>query len=67
MATTSLVRTLRSTFASGVGTCCGSGVSRTSCFDLSGCNADVGLEAPDHWGIFEVVESGKSGPQVSLR
>jgi hypothetical protein len=53
LATTSLARTLRS--ASGVGTCCGSAVSGTSFFDLSGCNADVGLEAPDHWRIFEVI------------
>jgi hypothetical protein len=51
--TTSLVRTLRS--ASRVRTCRGSAVSRTSFFDLSGCNADVGLEVPDHWGIFEVI------------
>jgi hypothetical protein len=63
--TTSLVRTLRST--PGLRTCRGSTVSRTSFFDLSGCNADVGLEVPDHWGIFEVIESGKSGTQVSLR
>jgi hypothetical protein len=53
LATTSLVRTLRS--ASGVRTCCGSAVSRTSCFGLSGCNAYVGLEVPDHWRIFEVI------------
>jgi hypothetical protein len=53
LSTTSLARTLRS--ASGVGTCCGSAVSGTSFFDLSGWNADVGLEAPDHWGIFEVI------------
>jgi hypothetical protein len=46
LATTLLVRTLQS--ASGVGTCYGSAVSRTSFFDLSGCNADIGLEAPDH-------------------
>jgi hypothetical protein len=55
LASTSLARTLRSTFASGVGTCCGYAVSRTSFFNLSGCNADVGLEAPDHRRIFEVV------------
>jgi hypothetical protein len=48
-----LARTLRS--ASGVGTCCGSAISKTSFFDLSGCNADVGLEASDHWGVFEVI------------
>jgi hypothetical protein len=53
LATTSLARTLRS--ASGVGTCCRSAVSGTSFFDLGGCNADVGLEAPDHWRIFEVI------------
>jgi hypothetical protein len=46
---------LRSASASGVGTCCRSAVSRTSFFDLSGCNTDIGLEAPDHWGIFEVI------------
>jgi hypothetical protein len=50
LATTSLARALRST--SGVGTCCRSAVSRTSFFDLSGCDADVGLEASNHWGIF---------------
>jgi hypothetical protein len=60
-----LARTLRS--ASGVRTCRRSTVSRTSFFDLSSCNADVGLEAPDHWGIFEVIESGKSGAKISLR
>jgi hypothetical protein len=53
LATTSLARTLRST--SGVGTCWRSAVSGTSFFDLSGCNTDVGLEAPDHWRIFEVI------------
>jgi hypothetical protein len=52
LATTSLARTLRSTF--GVGTCCGSAVSRTSFFDLSSDDADIGLETPDHWRIFEV-------------
>jgi hypothetical protein len=51
--TTSLVRMLGS--ASGVRTCLRSAVSRTSLFDLSGCNANVGLEVPDHWGIFEVI------------
>jgi hypothetical protein len=65
LATTSLVRALR--YASGVGTCCGSAVSRTTFFDLSSCDADVGLEASDHWGIFEVIQSGKSGSQVRLR
>jgi hypothetical protein len=53
LAMTLLARTLRS--ASGVGTCCGFAVSGTSFFDLSGCNADVSLEAPDHWGIFELI------------
>jgi hypothetical protein len=53
LATTLLARTLRS--ASGVGTCCGSAVSGTSFLDLSSCNTDVGLEAPDHWRIFKVV------------
>jgi hypothetical protein len=53
LATTSLARTLRS--ASGVGTCCGSPVSRTSFFDLSNGDADVSLETPDHWRIFEVI------------
>jgi hypothetical protein len=53
LAMTSLVRTLRS--ASGVGTCCGSAVSRTSFFDLSSGDADVSLETPDHWRIFEVI------------
>jgi hypothetical protein len=53
LATTSLARTLRSAF--GVGTCCGSAVSRTSFFDLSSCDADIGLEMSDHWGIFEVI------------
>jgi hypothetical protein len=53
LATTSLARTHRS--ASGLGTSCGSAVSKTSFFDLSDCNADVGLEAPDHWEIFEVI------------
>jgi hypothetical protein len=50
---TSLARTLRSTL--GVGTCCGSAVSRTSFFDLSGGDANVGLETSDHWRIFEVI------------
>jgi hypothetical protein len=52
LASTSLSRTLRS--ASGIETCRGS-VSRASFFDLSGCNTDIGLEAPDCWRIFEVV------------
>jgi hypothetical protein len=25
------------------------------------------LEASDHWGIFEVIQSNKSGSQVGLR
>jgi hypothetical protein len=50
---TSLARTLRS--ASRVRTCCGSAVSRTSFFDLSSSDANVGLEMPDHWRIFEVI------------
>jgi hypothetical protein len=41
-----LARTLRST--SGVRTCCGSTVSGTSFFGLSGGNANVGLETSDH-------------------
>jgi hypothetical protein len=49
----SLTQVLRS--ASGVGTCCRSTISRTSIFDLSSCDVDVGLEASDHWGIFEVI------------
>jgi hypothetical protein len=53
LATTSLERTLRS--ASRVGTYCGSVVSRTPFFNLSSCDADVGLEASDHWEIFEVI------------
>jgi hypothetical protein len=28
---------------------------------------DVGLETPDHWGIFEVIQSRKSGSQVGLQ
>jgi hypothetical protein len=64
LTTTSLAWTLRST--SGVRTCCRSAVSRTSFFDLSSGDADVGLETPDHWGIFEVIQSSKSGSQVGL-
>jgi hypothetical protein len=59
LATTSLARTLQS--ASRVGTCCGSAVSRTFVFNLSSCDVDVSLEASDHWVIFEVIQSGKSG------
>jgi hypothetical protein len=50
---TSLARKLRS--ASGIETCRRSTVSGTSFIDLSSCNTDVGLEAPDHWRIFKVV------------
>jgi hypothetical protein len=64
LATTSLVRAHRS--ASRVGTYCGSAISRTSFFDPSSYDADVVLEASDHWGIFEVILSGKSGSQVGL-
>jgi hypothetical protein len=53
LAMTSLARTLRS--ASGIGTCCSSTVSGASFLDLSSCNTDVGLEAPDRWRIFKVV------------
>jgi hypothetical protein len=53
LATTSLSRALR--FASGIGARRRSTVSRTSFFDLSSCNTDIGLEAPDHWRIFKVV------------
>jgi hypothetical protein len=53
LATTSLVRTLRS--ATGVGTCCRSAVSRTTFFDQSSGDADVSLETLDHWRIFEVI------------
>jgi hypothetical protein len=62
LATMSLTRVLRS--ASGVGTCCGSTISRTSFFNLSSCNANVGLEASDHWGIFEVIQSSKSSSKL---
>jgi hypothetical protein len=60
----SLSRTLRST--PGIRTCYGSAVSRTSFFDLSSGDADVGLETSDHWRIFEVIQSGKSSSQVGL-
>jgi hypothetical protein len=53
LASTSLSRTLRS--APGIGTCRRSAVSRSSFFDLSSCNTDISLEAPDCWRIFEVV------------
>jgi hypothetical protein len=45
LVTTSLSRTLR--YTPGVGTCCGSAVSRTSFFDLSSYYADVALETSD--------------------
>jgi hypothetical protein len=64
LATTSLARTLRST--SGVRTCCRSAVSRTSFFDLSSGDTNVGLKTLDHWRIFEVIQSSKSGSQVGL-
>jgi hypothetical protein len=53
LAATSLSRALRS--ASGIGTCRRSTVSRASFFDLSSCNTDIGLEAPDRWGISKMV------------
>jgi hypothetical protein len=53
LATMSLARTLGS--ASGIGSCHISTVSRVSFFDLSSCNTDIGLEAPDRWRIFKVV------------
>jgi hypothetical protein len=53
LSTASLARTLRS--FSGIGTCCRSTVSRASFLDLSSCNTDIGLEAPDRWRIFKVV------------
>jgi hypothetical protein len=53
LATTSLARTLRPT--SRIGTCRRSAVSGASFLDLSSCNTDVGLEAPDRWRIFKVV------------
>jgi hypothetical protein len=52
LATTSLARTFQST--PGVGTCCGSTVSGTSFFDLSGDDTDIGLKTSDRWRIFEV-------------
>jgi hypothetical protein len=53
LATTSLARMLRS--SSRIGTCYRSTVSGTSFLDLSSCNTDIGLEAPDRWRIFKVV------------
>jgi hypothetical protein len=64
-ATGSLSRSLRS--ASRIGTCRGSAVSRASFFDLSGCNTDIGLKAPDCWRIFEVAQDSESSSQVGLR
>jgi hypothetical protein len=65
LATTSLAKTLQST--SRVRTCCRSAVSRTSFFDLSSGDANVGLKTSDYWRIFEVIQSSKSGSQVGLR
>jgi hypothetical protein len=48
-----LVGTFRST--PGVGTCCGSTVSRTSLFDLGGGDTNVGVKMSDRRRIFEVV------------
>jgi hypothetical protein len=53
LAMTSLLRVLRST--SGIRDRRRSAVSRTSFLDLSSCNTDIGLEAPDRWGIFKMV------------
>jgi hypothetical protein len=53
LAATSLARTFRSTV--GVGTFCGSAVPRTSFFDLSGDDADVGLKTSYRRRIFKVV------------
>jgi hypothetical protein len=48
-----LARTFQST--PGVGTCCGSTVSKTSFFDMCIDNANVGLVTSDCWRIFEVI------------
>jgi hypothetical protein len=53
LATTSLARTIRST--SRVRTGCRSAVSRTSFFNLSSGDANIGLKTSDHWRIFEVI------------
>jgi hypothetical protein len=53
LAMMSLARTLRS--APGIGTYCGSVVSRTSFFDLCSGDVNVGLETSDRWRIFEVI------------
>jgi hypothetical protein len=53
LAVTSLERTFRSTL--GVGTCCGSAVSRTSLFDLCSGDTNVGLKTSYRRRIFEVV------------
>jgi hypothetical protein len=53
LATTSLSGALRSAF--GIGARRKSAVSKTSFFDLSSCNTNIGLEAPDRWRIFKVV------------
>jgi hypothetical protein len=39
----------------GAGTCCGSTVSRTSFFNLSGGDTDVSLKTSYRWRIFKVV------------
>jgi hypothetical protein len=53
LATTSLSGALRS--ASAIGARRRSAVSRTSFFDLSSCNTNIGLEALYRWRIFKVV------------
>jgi hypothetical protein len=49
----SVAWTLRS--APRVGACCGYAVSRTSFFDLSSGDANVGLVTSDRWRIIEVI------------
>jgi hypothetical protein len=53
LATASLARMFRS--ASGIGTCRGSTISRTSFFNLGSGDADVSLKTSYRWRIFEVV------------
>jgi hypothetical protein len=53
LAATSLARTFQST--PGVDSCWGSTVSRTSFFDLSGGDTNIGLETSDRWRVFEVI------------
>jgi hypothetical protein len=48
-----LARMFRST--PGVGTCCGSAVSKTSFFNLGGGNTEVSLKTSYRQRIFEVV------------